>query len=101
MRSRCSCRVRICKVTRVNALRARLRQVSRDLVTLIFGVAVLLVWAGFVEAFLSQYHEPIIPYWAKILFGAVELCLLALFLAKSGGKPAQHAEPGTRNADQN
>ena len=44
----------------------------------------LLVWAGFIEAFLSQYHEPVIPYAAKIAFGAVELILLSLFLAKSG-----------------
>lgn len=65
-------------------LRARLRKVSRDLVTLILGVGVLLVWAGFVEAFLSQYHEPIIPYAAKIAFGLVEFILLVLFLAKSG-----------------
>src|SRR5213079_3164412 len=40
------------------SMRARLRATSQDLVTLIFGVAVLLAWAGFVEAFLSQYHEP-------------------------------------------
>jgi len=70
----------------------RLRQISRDLVTLIFGVAILLVWAGFVEAFLSQYHEPVIPYWAKITFGAVELCLLTLFLAKSGSQPTGATE---------
>jgi uncharacterized membrane protein SpoIIM required for sporulation len=65
-------------------LRARLRAVSNDLVTLIFGVGLLLVWAGFVEAFLSQYHEPLIPYSAKIALGLVELVLLFLFLAKSG-----------------
>jgi hypothetical protein len=53
-------------------------------VTLIFGVGLLLVWAGIVEAFLSQYHEPIIPYAAKIAFGTVEFILLCLFLAKSG-----------------
>ena len=70
-------------------LAARLREVSRDIVTLIFGVGLLLVWAGLVEAFLSQYHEPIIPYSAKIAFGLVELVLLILFLAKSG----------TRNSD--
>ena len=70
------------------SLRTRLRNVSRDLVTLIFGVGILLVWAGFVEAFLSQYHEPIIPYWAKISFGAIELCLLTLFLARSGSRAA-------------
>jgi uncharacterized membrane protein SpoIIM required for sporulation len=65
-------------------LRARLREVSGDVVTLIFGVALLLVWAGFVEGFLSQYHEPVIPYSIKIGFGLVELSLLGLFLARSG-----------------
>jgi len=79
------------------SVKARLRQISRDLVTLIFGVGVMLIWAGLVEAFLSQYHEPVIPYWAKISFGAVELCLLALFLAKSGSKPTDEAEFQTRN----
>jgi hypothetical protein len=56
------------------------------LATLIFGVAILLVWAGFVESFLSQYHEPVIPYWVKISFGLVELMVLGLFLARSGAK---------------
>ncbi|MBI5395555.1 MAG: stage II sporulation protein M [Verrucomicrobia bacterium] len=70
-----------------DSLAARLRQVAPDLVTLIGGVAVLLVWAGFVEAFLSQYHEPVLPYEVKITFGVVELMLLALFLAKSGSRP--------------
>ena len=83
------------------SLGTRLRQVSRDLVTLMFGVAGLLIWAGFVEAFLSQYHEPIIPYWAKISFGAVELGLLALFLARSGRKTAQDAELGMPNEERN
>jgi len=83
------------------SLGTRLRQVSRDLVTLMFGVAGLLIWAGFVEAFLSQYHEPIIPYWAKISFGAVELGLLALFLARSGRKTAQDAGLGMPNEERN
>ncbi len=65
-------------------LSARLREISHEILTLIGGVSLLLVWAGFVEAFLSQYHEPIIPYVVKIGFGLVELCLLTLFLAKSG-----------------
>src|SRR5207253_10078619 len=65
-------------------LKSRLREVSQDLVTLIFGLGLLLVWAGFVEAFLSQYHEPVIPYSMKIVFGLFELILLVLFLAKSG-----------------
>mgnify|MGYP005841728439 FL=1 len=65
-------------------LAARLRRVSGDIVTLIAGVALLLVWAGLVEAFLSQYHEPIIPYTAKIAFGVLELAVLIFFLARSG-----------------
>ncbi len=64
----------------------RLRTVSGDLVTLIAGVGIMLVWAGIIEAFLSQYHEPVIPYWLKISFGLVELSLLTLFLARSGKK---------------
>lgn len=68
-------------------LRTRLREISGDLTTLIFGVGLMLIWAGFIEAFLSQYHEPVIPYDAKIAFGCVELVLLTLFLGKSGGRP--------------
>jgi uncharacterized membrane protein SpoIIM required for sporulation len=65
-------------------LAARLREVSRDAVTLSFGFALMLVWAGFVESFLSQYHEPAVPYEAKIAFGAIELALLFLYFAKAG-----------------
>jgi uncharacterized membrane protein SpoIIM required for sporulation len=62
----------------------RFRKISGDLVTLIFGVAVMLVWAGIIEAFFSQYHEPIIPYGVKIGFGMVEIIFLTLFFSKSG-----------------
>ena len=65
-------------------LKARLRKISGDLVTLIAGVAVMLIWAGIGESFFSQYHEPVIPYEAKIGFGALELILLVLFLTRSG-----------------
>ena len=68
------------------SLKTRLRKISGDLVTLIIGVAVMLVWAGIVEAFFSQYHEPVIPYEVKIGFGVLELILLVLFLARSGRK---------------
>jgi uncharacterized membrane protein SpoIIM required for sporulation len=64
----------------------RLRAVGGDLVTLIFGVALLLVWAGFVEGFFSQYHEPVVPYSVKIAFGLFELVLLILFLGYGGRK---------------
>ncbi len=70
------------------SFKTRLREVSGDIVTLIFGVGLMLIWAGFIEAFLSQYHEPVIPYDAKIAFGCVELVLLYLFLSRSGKKSA-------------
>jgi uncharacterized membrane protein SpoIIM required for sporulation len=62
----------------------RLRLISRDVVALAGGIAVMLVWAGIVEAFLSQYHEPVIPYGMKIVFGLVEATLLTLFLTRAG-----------------
>jgi uncharacterized membrane protein SpoIIM required for sporulation len=58
----------------------RMRAIGGDLMTLIGGVAVMLVWAGIIESFLSQYHEPAIRYWQKILFGSVELAALVWFL---------------------
>jgi uncharacterized membrane protein SpoIIM required for sporulation len=66
-------------------MRQRLRKISPDVMTLAFGLAVMLVWAGIVEAFFSQFHEPVLPYTLKILFGVVELAALILFLAR---KPA-------------
>jgi uncharacterized membrane protein SpoIIM required for sporulation len=66
------------------SLKTRLRKISADLVTLIFGIAVMLTWAGIVEAFFSQYHEPVLPYAVKIGFGVLELVLLVVFLTRSG-----------------
>ena len=60
------------------------------------GVAVFLVWAGIVESFFSQYHEPILPYWLKITFGIAELALLCWFLffhAKGPNKKLAAAAP--------
>jgi uncharacterized membrane protein SpoIIM required for sporulation len=73
-------------------LPARLRAITPDVVTLIFGVALLLVWAGFIESFLSQYHEPVIPYAVKIAFGFIELTLLILFLSMSGRRKDEGKE---------
>jgi uncharacterized membrane protein SpoIIM required for sporulation len=66
------------------SLRMRFRKISADLVTLILGIALMLTWAGIVEAFFSQYHEPVLPYGVKIGFGVLELALLVLFLTRSG-----------------
>jgi uncharacterized membrane protein SpoIIM required for sporulation len=77
------------------SMRERLRAVVPDLVTLICGVALLLVWAGIVESFLSQYHEPVIPYGVKIGFGVIELVLLVIFLGRSGRvRAAAAVQPG-------
>jgi uncharacterized membrane protein SpoIIM required for sporulation len=62
----------------------RLREVSLDVMALAGGAAVMLVWAGIVESFISQYHEGVLPYGLKISFGLVELGLLILFLSRAG-----------------
>jgi uncharacterized membrane protein SpoIIM required for sporulation len=70
-------------------LRRRLRKISPDVMTLAFGLAVMLVWAGIVEAFFSQFHEPVLPYALKICFGVVELAALILFLARKPSSEIQ------------
>lgn len=62
----------------------RIRATAPDLVTLIGGVAVFLIWAGIIESFVSQHHQPVLPYSVKILFGTVQLGLLVLLLARGG-----------------
>jgi uncharacterized membrane protein SpoIIM required for sporulation len=62
----------------------RFRVISHDLFALIGGAAALLVWAGLVEAFVSQYHQPVIPYSLKIAFGVCEIGALTLFLGAAG-----------------
>ncbi|MCI0746919.1 MAG: stage II sporulation protein M [Verrucomicrobia subdivision 3 bacterium] len=81
-------------------LGARMRAVAPDVVTLAGGVAVMLVWAGIVEGFFSQYHEPVIPYLAKIAFGAVELVLLVLYLSRCGSKADESLMTTTNANDQ-
>jgi uncharacterized membrane protein SpoIIM required for sporulation len=62
----------------------RLRAVAPDLFAIVAGAAAMLVWAGIVEAFISQYHRPVVPYGLKIAFGACELAALAAFLGWAG-----------------
>ncbi len=65
-------------------LRERMRESGPDIVTLIAGVGLFLIWAGLIESFFSQYHAPVFPYWLKISFGLVELVLLFAYLGLSG-----------------
>jgi uncharacterized membrane protein SpoIIM required for sporulation len=65
---------------------ARLRSISGSIVTLISGSALLLIWAGLIEAFFSQYHEPVLPYSLKIAFGLFELVGLVFYLTFCGSR---------------
>ncbi len=71
-------------------LAVRLRAVRADLVTLVGGGALLLVWAAIVESFLSQYHAPSL-YGAKIAFGALQAFLLAMLLWRGGAASGEAA----------
>ena len=58
--------------------------VSADILNLAATAAVMLVWAGIIEAFLSQYHQPVVPYNLKNGFGLIEFTLLIVFFARAG-----------------
>jgi uncharacterized membrane protein SpoIIM required for sporulation len=62
----------------------RLRAISADLVAIVAGAGVMLIWAGIVESFVSQYHQPVLPYGLKISFGLCELAALTFFLGWAG-----------------
>ena len=62
----------------------RLRAVAHDLLAIALGAAAMLVWAGIVEAFVSQYHQPLLPYSLKIAFGILEMAALTIFLWRVG-----------------
>lgn len=78
---------------RRQTLAARLRAAAPDVVTLCFGAALMLVWAGIIEAFLSQYHEPVLPYAVKIAFGCVELAALVWYFGRAGREGAEKGAP--------
>lgn len=76
-----------------DGIRTRLRKIAPDLATLVGGIAIMLVWAGIIEAFFSQYHAPVLPYWVKITFGVVEMALLSWFLSSRGVEKTEAATP--------
>jgi len=73
-------------------IRGRLRQITPDLVTLVFTCACLMAWAGVIEAFFSQYHEPVLPYWIKITFGSVQFVCFVAFMILAGRRPDPEME---------
>ena len=66
----------------------RLRACTNDILTLAGGAAVMLVWAGIIESFFSQYHAPVLPYSLKIAFGLIEFAALCVFLGRAGRSKA-------------
>ncbi len=80
-------------------VKKRLKERLNDLATLIGGLAIMLIWAGIVEAFMSQYHEPVLPYSLKICFGVFELIILIFFLSYSGRKIKQISTESSHNRD--
>ncbi len=81
----------ILSLRRKTRLSEGLRAVRPDLVSLLVGLSVLLVWAGLVESFFSQTHEPVIPYSLKIAVGSCQLLFLILYLSRYGRSPEKPA----------
>lgn len=63
-----------------------MRQSIREWLLLVAGLALMLVWAGLMEAFFSQHHAPVLPYRFKVAVGAAELVLLTMYLLLMGRK---------------
>jgi uncharacterized membrane protein SpoIIM required for sporulation len=60
------------------------RQTMREWLVLVAGLAMMLVWAGIMEAFVSQHHAPVLPYGFKVGIALAELLLLTLYLLLTG-----------------
>jgi uncharacterized membrane protein SpoIIM required for sporulation len=60
------------------------RQSMREWLVLVAGLAMMLVWAGLMEAFFSQHHAPVLPYGFKVAVAAAELVLLTIYLLMTG-----------------
>ncbi len=76
------------------------RQSIREWLVLIAGLAMMLVWAGMMEAFFSQHHAPVLPYGFKVAVGAAELALLTIYLLLIGRRDTG-AEARTRVPSEN
>lgn len=65
-------------------LQERFRGAGRDAAHIFGLVVLLLIWAGMVEAFLSQQHGNLVSYPLKIAFGSLQLAALIAYLWFSG-----------------
>ena len=71
--------------TRKDALRVEGRRGAM----LLLGLAPILVVAGVIEGTISQWHEPILPSWFKLLFAFAFFSLLCLYLLRAGRTGAE------------
>ena len=69
------------------------RESMREWLILVAGLAMMLVWAGIMEAFFSQHHAPVFPYWFKVAVAIAELVLLTIYLSLTGKKETIAAVP--------
>jgi uncharacterized membrane protein SpoIIM required for sporulation len=76
------------------------RQSMREWLVLVAGLAMMLVWAGIMEAFFSQHHAPVLPYAFKVAVAAAELVLLMMYLLLMGRRNPR-AKPHTGVRAQN
>lgn len=60
------------------------RESMREWLVLVAGLALMLSWAGIMEAFFSQHHEPALSYSLKVAVAGAELVLLAIYLLVIG-----------------
>lgn len=60
------------------------RKSMREWLVLVAGLALMLSWAGIMEAFFSQHHEPEFPYRFKVAVAGAELVLLTVYLLVTG-----------------
>jgi uncharacterized membrane protein SpoIIM required for sporulation len=65
-------------------LEQRFRGAAKDAAHIAGLVVLLLIWAGIVEAFLSQQHGALVSYPLKIAFGSLQLLALGLYIGFSG-----------------
>ena len=61
-----------------------MRRSMTEWLLLVAGLAMMLTWAGLVEAFFSQHHAPALPYQFKVAVGSAELVLLVIYLSVTG-----------------
>jgi uncharacterized membrane protein SpoIIM required for sporulation len=73
-----------------------MRRSMNEWLLLVAGLAMMLTWAGFMEAFFSQRHAPVLPYQFKIAVGAAELALLTTYLLVVGRRESPAEERAAR-----